>query len=199
MKLHKLILLTLTLGLSNMANSIEEPDYNLVFNLGKVEIRQYEPVIQAVTELPSNRGTTSGFQRLAGYIFGGNEQEASIAMTAPVQESLNNPNPEMAFTMPSAWTMNSLPEPDDDSVKLVEVPERTMAVIEFSGWATQRKINKYLQQLESTLMAQDVEMVGVPMLNQYNPPWTPPFLRRNEVMVEVRLAGIVADYTELAY
>ena len=66
-----------------MANSIEEPAYALLYNLGKVEIREYEPVIQAITTLPDNSATGAGFQRLAGFIFGGNSASESIAMTAP--------------------------------------------------------------------------------------------------------------------
>ena len=85
-----------------MAGSIEEPEYTLVEKFGPVEIRRYEPTIQAVTRLKHNGQTSSGFQRLAGYIFGGNQTSESIAMTAPVQETLGVMEPEMAFTMPAA-------------------------------------------------------------------------------------------------
>ena len=178
-----------------MANSIEEPAYALLYNLGKVEIREYEPVIQAITTLPDNSATGAGFQRLAGFIFGGNSASESIAMTAPVQETLNSGQPVMAFTLPSAYRMDQLPQPNDQRVTLVEVPRRAAAVISFSGWATSGKIKKYSQQLLSTLQQQNIATEGEVMLNQYNPPWTPPFLRRNEIMVNITLPQLAQDST----
>ncbi|MBT7719724.1 MAG: heme-binding protein, partial [Halieaceae bacterium] len=80
-----------------------------------------------------------------------------------------------------------LPEPADDSVQIQTVPGRTMAAIRFSGWATDGKVKRNTQQLIATLKQHGIEAVGTPSLNQYNPPWTPPFLRRNEIMVEVQV------------
>lgn len=170
-----------------MADSIEEPAYALLYTLGDVEIREYEPVIQAVTELPDNNASSAGFRRLAGFIFGGNSTGESIAMTAPVQETIGHAKTTMAFTMPSAYSLEQLPAPSDQQVSLVEVPRRVAAVIGFSGWATQGKIDKYTQQLRDTLQSQSIAITGAIMLNQYNPPWTPPFLRRNELMVTIAL------------
>ena len=176
-----------------MADDVEEPRWELLATLDSVEIRQYEPSIQAVTQLDSSGDTTAGFRRLAGYIFGGNERSQSIAMTAPVQETLEEQGPQMAFTMPAEYAMEDLPAPDDDRVSLHPIAGRTVAVIEFSGWATGGKIERNKKELMSTLERHGISTLGVPALNQYNPPWTPPFLRRNEVAVTVEWDGGTGD------
>lgn len=168
-----------------MADTIEEPRWKLLETMGEVEIRAYAPSIQAVTELPDSNATSAGFKRLAGYIFGENERGQSIAMTAPVQETLGVERPVMSFTMPAEYTLEELPSPRNDSVSIVEVPGRTVASLGFSGWATSGKVRRMQEELLRTLEQHEMEIVGVPVLNQYNPPWTPPFLRRNEVSVEV--------------
>ncbi|MFT5484208.1 MAG: hypothetical protein ACI9GW_002871 [Halieaceae bacterium] len=174
------------MGLSSMAHSIEEPAYTLIDTIDDVEIRQYSPVIQAVTSLPDSAESGSGFRRLAGFIFGGNDAKHEIAMTAPVQETLGTERPEMAFTMPGSYTLDTLPIPDDDGVRLMEIPQRTVAVIAFSGWATRSKIDRYTEKLTRIVESHNLEQASVLMLNQYNPPWTPPFMRRNEVMLEIK-------------
>ena len=175
-----------------MAADIEEPRWELIDKLDQVELRRYAPSIQAVTELGSSAGTSSGFRILAGYIFGGNERAQSIAMTAPVQETLEKTRPVMAFTLPAEYSMEELPTPNDERVSLVEVPQRTVAAVRFSGWATGGKVARMQRKLLATLATHGIEPVGVPVLNQYNPPWTVPFLRRNEVSVEVVLGGDLA-------
>jgi hypothetical protein len=179
----------LLLGVSAMAQAIEEPEHSLLDRVGEVEIRRYEAVIQAVTPLQSSAATSAGFRRLAGYIFGANDSGEKISMTAPVQESLGSESPELAFTMPRGYDLDSLPLPDDSVVSLVKVPARTVAVISFGGWATERKIVRYTRELNTALESGPYTVVGTPLLNQYNPPWTPPFLRRNEIMVEIEVIG----------
>ena len=169
-----------------MADEIEEPQWQLLDTLETVEIRQYSPSIQAVTQLDSGGDSSQGFRRLAGYIFGGNERSESIAMTAPVQETLEPGNTMMAFTLPAAYAFEDLPAPDNDSVTLVQVPGRVVAAIRFSGWATGGKVARMQEELLAVLKRYGVATVGVPSLNQYNPPWTLPFLRRNEVSVEIQ-------------
>lgn len=180
-------LLAMVLGSHVMAADIEEPNWALVDTLDEVELRDYEPTIRAVTRLDHAGQSTSGFQRLAGFIFGGNETGEKIAMTAPVEETLDSDQPVMAFTMPANYSMEDLPAPEDDSVELQTMPGRTMAAIRFSGWATGGKVNRKTEALLQTLAQHGIETIGEPSLNQYNPPWTPPFLRRNEIMVEVQL------------
>lgn len=186
--MRRLILLSLLLlPVSAVADSIEEPAWTLVDEIGDVELRRYEPSIQARTPLRSSGETSQGFRRLAGYIFGDNDSGQKIAMTAPVGETLGSDNPVMSFTMPSAYSMDDLPEPGDGSVTLHEVPAHTVATIRFSGWATGGKVKRYTRELLDTLEQNGIEIIGTPGLNQYNPPWTPPFMRRNEITIEVQL------------
>ena len=184
------LLLTL---LAPMANSIEEPKFELLLDIDGIEIRRYVPTIQAVTAMPGY--SSGGFRRLAGYIFGGNENEQSIAMTAPVQETMSGSDGEMAFTLPSEYAIDDLPNPDSDAVELRPVPERLVAVIVFSGRASDKKAEEKWQELSAKLEANAIEVIGKPLLNQYNPPWTLPFLRRNEVMVEINEESLPAVAT----
>jgi len=179
-----LVLLWLCSGVA-MAADIEEPAWQLRDSFDGVELRDYAPSIQAKTVLAHGGETSTGFRRLAGFIFGGNDRSQKIAMTAPVEETLQEQAPVMAFTMPSRYTLDELPRPADARITLEEVPARTVAVLRFSGWATDASVARKKRQLLATLAQRDIVPVGVPSLNQYNPPWTPPFLRRNEIMVEV--------------
>jgi hypothetical protein len=119
-----ILLVTLLMVSTAMAGDIEEPEWELMETLGKVEIRHYASSIQATTVIDSSAHTTAGFRRLAGYIFGGNERSQSIAMTAPVQETLAGGKPVMAFTMPSEYALDELPMPDDERIEIVTVPAR---------------------------------------------------------------------------
>jgi hypothetical protein len=189
MKLMKnwgwIICISLVMG-SMMSHAIEEPSWTLVAQLDNVEIRQYAPVIQARTLIDSNSESSGGFRTLADYIFGGNAEEQSIAMTAPVEETLSDDAAYMAFTMPSEYGLDDLPAPTDGLVTLHEVSSRTMAVVSFSGWARDSVVAKQTRILLETIDAYGWVAVNTPSLNQYNPPWTPPWNRRNEVMVQVQ-------------
>ncbi|MEP1595035.1 MAG: heme-binding protein, partial [Halieaceae bacterium] len=92
--------------------------------------------------------------------------------------------------MPSEYGMDDLPNPENENVELRNVPERTVAVIVFSGRANDAKAEKQWQELSAKLSAEGINVTGQPLLNQYNPPWTLPFLRRNEVMVEIETASL---------
>jgi SOUL heme-binding protein len=180
------------LGVVAMAKAIEEPVYKRLQTIGSVEIRLYEPQVQAVTVLPGKTSTSAGFSRLAGFIFGGNDLSMDIAMTAPVQETLGVDRPEMVFTLPSQYELSEIPQPRDSRVSLRSVVARPMAVIGFSGWATSSRVNRFERELRKTLSEQSIEVVGEAVLSQYNPPWTIPFLRRNEVALPISL-GTVAS------
>ncbi len=187
MKRLYLAVLALLLWNNAMAADIEEPQWTLVDTVDEVELREYAPTVRAVTQLDHAGQTSSGFQRLAGFIFGGNDTGQKIAMTAPVEETLHTDAPVMAFTMPAEYAMEDLPNPEDNSVTLQAMPGRTMAAIRFSGWATNGKVDRKTEELIQTLAQHGITTIGDPSLNQYNPPWTPPFLRRNEIMVQVEL------------
>ena len=169
---------------ASMADKIEEPQWQLVDNIESVEIRHYEPMIQASTPMKDRGASNSAFRKLAGYIFGGNDSGESIAMTAPVQTTLENEAPMMAFTMPASFEMQALPTPDSSDITLEQVPARTVAVLRFSGWATEAKVDRKTEELLEVLQRQDIAVVGEPVLNQYNPPWSL-INRRNEIMVVV--------------
>lgn len=169
------------------AQAIEEPAYSIerAWEAEQIEIRSYAPRIMAVTAM--DNGNDDGFRVLAGYIFGGNAEEQKIAMTAPVQQAMNG-SEEMAFMMPAEYALADLPDPDDGRVAFREAPAYTAAVIRFSGWATSETADANWQKLRSFLIAEGIDIAGDPTLNQYNPPWTLPFMRRNEIIVPVTLS-----------
>ena len=168
-------------------SAIEEPTYSLVvaWDDPDVEIRDYNSRILVTTQM--NEGQNTGFRVLAGYIFGGNEKEQEIAMTAPVQRTMPGmEDAEMAFLVPREYSIEELPTPDDTRVQFREEPAYRAAVIRFSGWVNDQKAERYWQTLSTFLKEQGIQPLGDPTLNQYNPPWTPPFMRRNEIIVAVR-------------
>lgn len=156
-----------------------------------VEIRQYGPRIAAETTVVADQdhARNIGFRRLARYIFGGNHRRQGIAMTAPVAQSgEDNGQWTIRFYMPSKWTMETLPTPDDDSVRLVTVPGETVAVLRFSGDRSPQAVTARTDELLKTLADNQIEPVGDVLAWFYDPPWTLPFRRRNEVAVPVRSA-----------
>ncbi len=169
----------------SIALATEEPAFELLAQRDKVEVRRYPPTLQAITEMPGGDGANGGFRRLAGFIFGGNSTGESIAMTAPVQRNLSGDVRHMTFYMPGEYDRESLPAPQDPSVSIREVPSQTVAVLRFSGRATNQRVGEERQALEAFLQAEGIDWRGEWLLNQYNPPWTPPFMRRNEIWVEV--------------
>lgn len=193
-KIAQFVLLTLAAALPLTATAIEEPAYDLVeaWDEPDVEIRHYEPRILAMTEMAA--GENTGFRVLAGYIFGGNGLKQEIAMTAPVQRSMPGvSNSEMAFVLPAEYSMAELPVPDDDRVKFRQEPAYHAAVIRFNGRATDSRVDEQWALLTRFLDAQQIQTSGRPTLNQYNPPWTLPFMRRNEIIVPIQLAAAADD------
>jgi hypothetical protein len=193
----------------------EEPAYTAEPLADGVEIRRYPARIAAQTTVDADEITARriGFQRLAGYIFGGNHAGAveqsrgrageKIAMTAPVEQSRDGSGEKIAMTapvaqqadadgqwvirffMPSEKTRESLPEPNDPAVSLVAVPSETVAVKRFTGSTDPQAVEANAADLLRTLDTQGYKAVGTPAAWFYDPPWTLPFLRRNEVWVTV--------------
>ena len=164
--------------------AIEEPAYTVerAWEAEQIEIRSYASRVMAVTTMQGDED--NGFRVLAGYIFGGNAEEQKIAMTAPVQQSMEGER-EMAFMMPAEYALEDLPTPEDQRVLFREAPAYTAAVIQFSGWASPEQADDNWQQLRRFLIAEGIDITGEPTLNQYNPPWTLPFMRRNEIIVPI--------------
>ncbi len=182
--IQTLFISLVTSVMTTQAIAIEEPVYQVekAWEAEQIEIRAYAPRIMAVTGI--NEDSDSGFRVLAGYIFGGNAEEQKIAMTAPVQQTMAGEK-EMAFMMPAEYALEDLPQPEDQRVSFREAPAYTAAVIQFSGWASAEKADENWQQLQRFLIAEGIDITGEPTLNQYNPPWTLPFMRRNEIIVPV--------------
>jgi hypothetical protein len=181
----------------------EEPRYTVVDHVGPVEIRRYGPRLAAETEIVGDEAgaRNEGFQRLASYIFGGNTGKASIAMTAPVAQSPGGRQIAMTapvaqardaggswriqFFMPARYTRETLPAPKDPSVRIVEVPAEDYAVLRFTGSRTPQAVAAKTQLLNAALQGGRWRTTGEPVAWFYDPPWTVPFLRRNEVAAPV--------------
>lgn len=183
---------------------VEEPHHIRRHLTEDVEIRQYGPRIAAETTVKGDkqRALSTGFRRLAGYIFGGNHPGAEIAMTAPVVQqpsggediAMTAPVSQtgsadegwtVRFYMPSKWSMETLPAPASDDIRLVPVPAETMAVLRFTGDRGPRAVAANTDRLMKTLCDNDIEPTGQAVAWFYDPPWTLPFLRRNEVAVGI--------------
>lgn len=167
-----------------MASGIEEPEYELLSEYEGFEIRRYSESVQARLLTPSSgwSGNSSGFRRIAGYIFGGNETNQRIAMTAPVQMWDTDSGSMMSFTMPSKYSIKDLPSPIDKGVEIVEVDEYVVAVLPFSGLSRNSKARRLMAKLETLVQASGLTANGAPVLAVYdNPGTTLPFMRRNEI------------------
>jgi len=182
----------------------EEPNYELIEKSGDFELRAYDPMIVAETQVagPMDKASSAGFRALADYIFGNNTSRAGgnlkismtapvtmeprserISMTAPVGMQQTGEQWRVHFVMPSQYTLDTLPRPNNPAVELREVPASNFAVVRFSGLVGERKRAAKEAELMSWLDSKGIEPIGQPQLARYNPPWTLPFLRRNEVMV----------------
>lgn len=182
---------------------VEEPAYTVEARHGAFEVRRYAPRVVAETVVSGtrDRAASEGFRRVAGYIFGGNRRRQSIAMTAPVSQrgggvriAMTAPVAQrgdgdrwtVAFTMPSSFTLDALPVPDDARVVLREVPAQRVAVVRFANSSDDDTVRARSDELARWVAAQGLDAVGDPELNRYDPPWTLPFLRRNEVWLALR-------------
>ncbi|AFM15505.1 SOUL heme-binding protein [Mycolicibacterium chubuense NBB4] len=181
--------------------TVEEPHFIRRPLTDTVEIRQYGSRIAAETTVAGDKqqALNTGFRRLAAYIFGKNHRDTEIAMTAPVSQQagediamtapVSQTGSEQGWTvrffMPSKWSMETLPAPNDDTVRLVSVPPETVAVLTFSGDRSTAAIAERTEELLKTLRDNGIEPAGDPVSWFYDPPWTLPFRRRNEVAVSI--------------
>jgi len=166
--------------------SIEQAAYKVLLKEGNFEIRQYEPMIVAVSQEQDLRGG-GGFDTLFGYIGGNNQDKMKIEMTAPVLNDLDKENLTISFVMPKEHTMDTLPKPLDSSVQLKAIPGRQVAVIIFSGSINPVKIDEKKKELLDWLKEKGISSTGLAELARYNPPFIPGFIRHNEIMIEVHL------------
>ena len=173
-----------------MAETLEEPAYEVITTHDGFEVRRYGPTVQARVRTAGRDGgaASGGFRRVASYIFGGNTEGTSIAMTAPVHMWEEGGSGWLAFTMPSAYALETLPTPNDAGVRLHPTPVATVAVARFSGRTTPKKTARVEERLRAAIQQQGYETVGHAVLAVYENPWTTlPFMRRNEVHIELVL------------
>jgi len=191
MKNHmELLLLTavllLTQSFTNMAFAeTEKQKYSVVRTEKEFEIRFYPSAILATVYSDARNYRElayPGFRKLAGYIFGGNESETKISMTSPVHMDMNTAS--MSFVMPSAYSEENLPAPDDPGVKIERTEDVYVAAIRFGGYASDKDISRYSEKLRSLLEEQGIRWYGNFRYLGYNPPFQP-FGRRNEIIVNV--------------
>jgi hypothetical protein len=183
----------------------EEPKYTVIEASEAFELRAYSPKIVAETLVSGSMGKASsaGFRLIADFIFGNNTaasggnkkismttpvtmepKSEKISMTAPVSMEQAQGQWRVQFVMPREYTLDSLPKPNNPAVTVRKVPASNYAVIRFSGLADEAKTAAKTADLLAWLDARGVTPIGKPEFARYNPPWTLPFLRRNEVMVE---------------
>lgn len=168
-------------------NKVENRPYEVVKKDGEMEIRFYPSVKIATytsTDTAYKTASSSGFRKLAGYIFGSNEKSESIAMTSPVQMDISDSGSTMSFMMPSVYNTKELPSPRDTSVKISKTEDEYVAAISFSGFADDEQIATYTKLLAVLLQTKNLKAVGNYRYLGYNPPYQL-IGRRNEVVVQV--------------
>ncbi len=206
--LRTIVIAGLTLALGGCSLFVERPDYEVVERHDAFEVRRYPAYVVAETVVRADFESVGdqGFPLLADYIGGANRANKEIAMTSPVNmapadstgEEIDAQMPvvqgpsgddagtyTLSFIMPAQYTLETLPEPTDSRVRLRRVDERLMAALRYSGTWSRARYRKRESKLLDTVRDAGLEPVGDPLFARYNPPLTPWFLRRNEVLVEV--------------
>ena len=190
------------LALPMTSHATEEPDYQVVQKLGDIEVRQYQAyaVAEVVVPGPAADAGNAAFPILAGYIFGKNKGDRKLAMTAPVTQvaepvklDMTAPVTQAAapggfrvqFVLPKGVTMASAPEPLDARVTLRDIAPSRVAVIRFSGFWSEGNNQQHLEKLQGAVRAAGLSAVGEPVYSRYNAPFTPWFLRRNEIWLQL--------------
>lgn len=200
MRMVVLALALLSMGACTTVG-VEEPSFKAVQTDGAFAVRDYGPMIVAETTMAGEavKARSAGFTPLADYIFAKDRkgsqiamtapvtqaERQKIAMTAPVSQQANAAGWTIAFTMPAGSTLATLPAPANPTVKLTEHTARRMAIVRFSGLASEARMAAKRIELLDRVAKAGLKPIGDPVFAFYDPPWTLPFFRRNEVMVEV--------------
>jgi hypothetical protein len=204
--MKKLITILTTLFLTACSvfgiRTADQPAYQVLNDDGRIQIRQYPALIVAETEVIADykNSSSQGFQRLAGYIFGNNQKQQKMAMTAPViqeqpAETLAMTAPViqqksgsvwlMAFVLPKGYSVSTAPVPLDPAVIIKEIPAKKVAVLQYSGGLCEAGINENANTLKNWLTEQGYKPLSPARSAAYDPPWTLPFLRHNEVQIDI--------------
>lgn len=195
-------LLLLACFAGGCATSVEDAKYITISQTSHFELRDYPPQIVAETEVEGTLedAGNKAFQKLFDYISGANQSRENISMTSPVTQepasekiAMTTPVGQqrtaggwmVSFMMPASYTLETLPIPDNPDVRLRQIPARRMASVRYSGsWSAKRYL-RYLQDLEAWIAKNGFRILGEPVWARYNPPFTPWFLRRNEILIPV--------------
>jgi hypothetical protein len=214
-KSHTLLALLVGLSGTESAMAIEEPAYDTIISQAPFELRHYAPTLiaQAVVNGDMDAASGKGFRLIADYIFGNNlavdsgqaakiamtapvtmePQSSKIAMTAPVTVEPQSADTSLAgasqwrihFVMPRQYTLANIPKPNNAAVTLRELPRKYMVVHRYSGFNTLARVQEKTNETLAWAKQQSLQVIGTPQLSRYDPPWTLPMFRRNEIMVEV--------------
>jgi len=180
----------------------DEPNYQVLNNYGHIQIRHYPALVVAQTEINTDykNSSSQGFQRLAGYIFGNNKKQQKMTMTAPViqeqqAETMTMTAPViqqksgsvwlMAFVLPQGYSVATAPVPLEPTVLIKEIPDKKVAVIRYSGSLSEQGIEGKSEELQNWLTIKGYQAISPSRSAAYDPPWTLPFLRRNEVHIDI--------------
>ena len=195
--------------------AIEEPRFTSIFKSGSFEVRQYAPMLVAETVVDGDMDEASnrGFRKIADFIFGNNQSAQTggstkiamtapvtvepvskkIAMTAPVTVEPQSAESSMQaakkwrihFVMPSQYTLANIPKPKNEAVSLKEIPSKYFVVYTYSWLNTLSRVQTKTDEAIDWANRKGLKVIGAPQLSRYDPPWTPPMFKRNEIMLEV--------------
>ena len=193
MKKGKVVIIILAVGIvfviaigSIMGKTPQQP-YKEIRSIGSLEIRFYPKAVMASVRSPQSGYTESSnnnFRKLAGYIFGDNQQQSKIAMTAPVHMDWDDKGSSMSFVMPEGYNLQNLPKPKESDIQLHTSDEEYVAVLRFGGYASDNVIKEKKAELETLLAKAGIRHDGNFRYLGYNAPWD--FInRRNEVIVRI--------------
>jgi len=190
------------MGISDSAMAIEEPAYSIEVSRDNYEIRKYDPIIVAETQVIANfeDAGSQAFRILADFIFGNNTSRTKIDMTAPVTQAPSEKIEMTApvtqtqvgstyivqFTMPAKYTLETLPKPNDSRVTIREIGPRRLAVYTYSGSWSEKNYERHLKEFKESLAYVGERTIGEPTLARYNSPFQLPFLRRNEIWFQLQ-------------
>lgn len=194
LSLKSIILLSTFLLMLKTAQSYEEPEYHIIEKINQIEIREYKGFIKAEVKVNGgfDEAGNSAFRKLFKYITGNNHTSENkkiskkIPMTVPVLQEPSDLSYHFSFVMPKTFTLNSLPTPNDKSIKLKEVKKTTFAVLSYSGTWSEDNYREAENKLLLTLKKSRIQTIGKPIFARYNSPFSIWFLRRNEVLIEIK-------------
>lgn len=184
-----LSILIILASIGPIMSRVEHQNYNVVSSNQSIEIRSYYSNIIAEVEVQGERkqALSKGFKVLASYIFGDNQSQAKIAMTAPVQQQYLNDRWSVSFIMPIKYTLKNLPKPISHQVNIKKVPAKTFIVIRFSGRNNRENLANHEKKLTQHMKEHHLKSLSPAKYAFYHPPWTLPFMRRNEIMFEINI------------